>query len=412
MTMIARVLVLLFLALAAFPAQAQSAKVERQFGQWLETDLWPEAQANGISQETFRRAFEGVTLNWDLPDLVPPGTKPKTPKKQVQSEFGSPGNYFSEKQIGVVVAGGQVRARQHASILKAVEKKYGVPGRIVLAVWGRESGFGAAKIPYNAFEVLGTKAFMATRKDMFRTELIAALQIVEKGYIDPAAMKTSWAGAMGQPQFLPTSYLKHAVDFDGDGKRDIWNSVPDTLGSIAHYLAQYGWQAGRDWGFEIVVPPEVTCALEGPDRGKPIAEWVSMGIARANGKPFPKGEAGAEAFLMMPAGRNGPAFLVTPNFYVIKEYNESDLYSLFIGHVGDRIAGGPKGFAAGWGKVGGLYRSDVAAMQKALETKGYDVGGADGLPGFKTRRSIGDWQAKNGVAPTCFPDANMVGAMR
>jgi lytic murein transglycosylase len=398
----------LLAALCAMPAYAQSAKVDQQFRGWLENDLWPQAEANGISRQTYEQAFEGVRLNLDLPDLVVPGTKPKTPKKQVQAEFGSPGNYFGDKQVSAVVAGGQARARQHASILKAVEKKYGVPGRIVLAVWGRESGFGAAKIPYNAFEVLGTKAFMATRKDMFRTELLAALEIVERGHIDAASMKSSWAGAMGQPQFLPTSYLKHAVDFDGDGKRDIWNSVPDTLASIANYLKQYGWQGGRDWGFEVVVPAQVTCALEGPDRGKAIGEWAAMGIARADGKRFPKGEG----FLMMPAGRNGPAFLVTQNFYVIKEYNESDLYALFIGHVGDRIAGGPKGFAGAWGKVGGLYRSDVAAMQEALEAKGYDVGGADGLPGFKTRRSIGDWQQKNGQAPTCFPDVGMVGAIR
>ena len=150
------------------------------------------------------------------------------------------------------------------------------------------------------------------------------------------------------------------------------------------------------------MPESVSCALEGPDRGKRISDWAAMGISRVGGKPFPKNELKAEGFLLMPAGRNGPAFIVTPNFYVLKEYNESDLYALFIGHGADRIAHGDKRFAGGWGKVGGLYRSDIAALQRGLEAKGYDVGGADGLPGFKTRRSIGDWQAKNGRGADLF----------
>ena len=391
---------------------ASAAKIDDQFRAWLASDLWPEAKANGVSKKTFDAAFAGVTPNLELPDLVMPGEKQKTPKKQHQAEFGSPGNYFAEKTIGAVTAGGRARAGKHARTLAAIEKRYGVPGGVVLAIWGRESGFGAAKIPFDAFEVLGTKAFLATRKEMFRTEVIAALVMLEKGLASRQTMKSSWAGALGQPQFLPTSFLKHAVDFDGDGTADIWNSTPDTLASIANYLVDYGWVKGRDWGFEVTVPDSVSCALEGPDQGKKIAEWVSMGIARVGGKAFPENELKAEGFLLMPAGRNGPAFIVTPNFYVLKEYNESDLYALFIGHGADRIAGGDKRFAGSWGKVGGLYRSDIAAMQRGLEKIGYDVGSADGLPGFKTRRSIGDWQQKNGRAATCFPDSGIVEAIR
>lgn len=403
----------LSLALLASPvSSASKADTEQQFRVWLDKDIWPEAKAKGVSRATFDQAFSGVTLNWELPDLVPPGTKPKTPKKQVQAEFGSPGNYFSDKTINALTTGGRARAGQYASTLKSIEKQYGVPGDIVLAIWGRESGFGGVKIPHNAFQVLGTKAFMATRKDMFRTELIAALEIVQSGYIDAAAMKSSWAGAMGQPQFMPTSYLKHAVDFDGDGRRDIWKSVPDTLASIANYLHHYNWQRGRDWGFEVKVPEGLSCSMEGPDQGMRFADWAKLGVTRVNGKPFPANEMKGEGYLLMPAGRHGPAFIVTPNFYAIKSYNESDLYSLFIGHVGDRIAHGAGGFSQGWGAVGGMYRSDVAAMQKALEAKGYDVGGADGLPGFKTRRSIGDWQTKHGMKPTCFPEKALVGSIR
>jgi lytic murein transglycosylase len=404
--------VLFMLAALAAATPASAATVDDLFRTWLATDLWPEAKAKGISKATFDAAFAGVTPNLKLPDLVMPGEKPKTPKTQHQAEFGSPGSYFAEKTIGAVASGGRARAASLARTLAAIEKTYGVPGSIVLAIWGRESGFGAAKIPYDAFEVLGTKAFMATRKEMFRTEVLAALTMLQTGQVERAAMKSSWAGALGQPQFLPSSFLKHAVDFDGDGHADIWTSTPDTLASIANYLVHYGWKKDRDWGFEVSVPDSVSCALEGPDKGKRIADWAALGVARANGKPFPAGERAAQGFLMMPAGRSGPAFLVTENFYVLKEYNESDLYALFIGHAADRIAYGDRTFAGTWGKVGGLYRSDVAGLQKALEARGYDVGGADGLPGFRTRRSIGDWQAKNGRAPTCFPDRGLAEALK
>jgi lytic murein transglycosylase len=407
-----RVLIAVLLStLACLSSPASAARVDDLFRAWLETDLWPEAKSRGISKTTFDAAFAGVKPNLKLPDLVMPGGKAKTPKKQHQAEFGSPGSYFAEKTIGAVTAGGRSRAGKYGKTLAAIERRYGVPGGVVLAIWGRESGFGNARMPYDAFEVLGTKAFMSTRKDMFRTEVLAGLEIVEQGLATQAQMKSSWAGALGQPQFLPSSFLKHAVDFDGDGHPDIWNSQADALASIANYLVDYGWVKGRDWGFEVTVPDSVSCSLEGPDQGRRISDWAAMGIARVSGKPFPASEARAEGYLLMPAGRNGPAFIVTPNFYVLKEYNESDLYALFIGHGADRIAGGDRTFAGKWGKVGGLYRSDIAALQRALEKKGYDVGGADGLPGFKTRRSIGDWQAKNGRAATCFPDAELVSAV-
>ncbi len=244
---------------------------------------------------------------------------------------------------------------------------------------------------------------MSPRKELFRKELFAALEMVARRGVSILAMKSSWAGALGQPQFLPSSYLAHAADGDGDGKVDIWNSDADTLASIANYLRHYGWVRDRDWGFEVTVPDSVACSLEGPDRGKKISDWSAMGIERVNGRPFPPNELRSEGFLMMPAGRFGPAFVVTPNFYVVKEYNESDLYALFIGHAGDRIAYGGGGFSAEWQTIDTMKRSEIAEIQQNLEKLGYDVGGVDGFPGFKTRRSIGEWQEKNGQAPTCFP---------
>lgn len=384
---------------------AVAGRIDDQFRAWLQTDLWPDAKARGISQQTFDAAFAGVKPNLKLPDLLMPGEEPKVPRTQHQAEFRSPGAYFAEKTLAAVSSGGRVRAGKHAPTLAAIESRYGVPGPVVLAIWGRETGYGAAALRHDVFEVLGTRAFLsASRRDMYRNELLAALEIVQRGLEPMGAMKSSWAGALGQPQFMPTSVLKHAVDFDGDGQADIWNSVPDILASIASYLADHGWVRGRDWGFEVTVPDSVSCALEGPDQGRRIADWARMGIRRVNGKPFPAKEAAAEGFLMMPAGRHGPAFIVTPNFYVLKEYNTSDLYALFIGLSADRIAYGDRRFVGEWGDVGGLYRSDIAAMQRALERQGHDVGGADGLPGFKTRRSIGKWQEQNGMQATCFPD--------
>jgi lytic murein transglycosylase len=401
------------LALLPLPANAASrADVEKQFQRWIAGDLAAEAKRNGISDGTLRAALSGVSLDWDLPDLVPPGSTPPRQQNQSQAEFSSPGAYFAENRLQGLAATGRSLAAQHAATLDRIEATYGVPGEIIVAVWGRESGFGRAKLPHPAIEVLATKAFMSTRPDMFRSELIAALHMIEGGDISAEKMMGSWAGALGQPQFLPSSYLKYAVDFDGDGRRDIWNSVPDSLASIANYLAREGWQRGRDWGFEVTIPAGVSCAQEGPDLAKPISAWAASGIGRISGRPFPDAEQRAEGMMLVPAGRHGPEFIVTPNFYVIKQYNNSDLYALFIGNLADRIAYGSGAFQATWGNVGKMLRSDVLAMQKALVAQGYDVGTVDGLAGYKTRRSLGDWQARNGLPPTCFPDASLKARLR
>ncbi|WP_048645368.1 lytic murein transglycosylase [Nitratireductor soli] len=401
----------MFVLIASVIAGAAAAQsVDRQFQTWLTNDLWPEAQRRGISPATFKAAFAGVTPNLKLPDLILPGESKPRGSAQHQAEFRAPAAYF--QHIGGVVSGGRARAGRLDGVLGAIERRYGVSRGILLAIWGRESGFGSARIPYDAFEVLGTKAFLATRKEMFRQEVLAALEMVEKRGVGPRAMRSSWAGAMGQPQFMPTSYLKYAVDGDGDGRADIWNSEADTLASIANYLVQHGWVKGRDWGFEVTVPDSVSCALEGPDRGRRIADWQALGIRRIGGKAFPAHELRGEGFLMMPAGRYGPAFIVTPNFYRLKDYNESDLYALFVGHAGDRIMYGNAEFAGAWQRVSGFDRADVAALQRGLERLGHDVGGADGLAGFKTRRSIGAWQEKNGGRATCFPEIDTMNNLR
>lgn len=392
------------------PPAAVAARHDSDFNAWLRKEIWPEALKTGVSEKTLQASLADMRIVWKLPDLVMPGSPPPKERSQSQSEFSSPGAYFDEKRLQGLAATGRTLMQTHAATLKKIEATYGVPASIVVAVWGRESGYGRAKLPYAALDVLATKAYMSTRRDMFRNELIAALHIVDGGDIASGAMMGSWAGALGQPQFMPSSYLQYAVDFDGDGHRDIWNSVPDSLASIAGYLSRKGWQRGRGWGYEVSIPGDVSCAQEGPDLAQPVSSWLSRGI-----RPVTRVAAAdnaADGMMLVPAGRHGPQFIVTPNFYVLKEYNNSDLYALFIGNLADRIAQGGGAFQGKWGSVGNMLRSDVLAMQNALVAKGYDVGKVDGLAGYKTRRSLGEWQAKNGMTPTCFPDASLKGRIR
>lgn len=397
---------LVFALLFNAPASARADAVTDGFRAFLEADIWPAAKARGVPRPVFDAAFKGVTPNLKLPDLQLPGSKQTVAETNFQAEFKSGADYLSERAVAANAATGRKLLARHKPVLDRIEARYGVPAPIIVAIWGRESAFGNAKIPENAFEVLGTKAYLSRRKTLFREELLSALQIVADGHLKVSQMKSSWAGALGQPQFMPSKFLTLAVDFDGDGKKDIWNSVPDTLASIANYLRQSGWQRGRDWGFEAVVPASVSCANEGPDRGRPIAEFVSAGVTRVSGRPFPPHEINQRGHLMMPAGRFGPAFIATPNFYVLKAYNNSDLYALFVGHVADRMQGAGS-LQGRWAKTDRMTRGDVARMQRKLEAKGYDVGGADGLAGFKTRRAIGDFEARAGLPATCWPNRTM-----
>lgn len=399
-----------FLFALAFPFAALAAvdrpAVERQFQAWLQSEIWPEAQRAGVSRGAFDRALGGVTIDWDLPELQPPGAPVTPPRTEWQSEFGSPGNYFGEQNLAALVRGGRARLDQHRAALAAIEQRYGVPAKILVAIWGRESAYGQVAIPKPAIRVLATQAFMGMRKATFRPELIAALQIVERGDISPDRMRSSWAGALGQPQFLPSVFLRYAVDGDGDGRRDIWDSVPDVLASIANYLRNEGWNPERGWGLEVRVPDTIPCTLEGPEQGLPMDEWARLGVTTVDGSAFPA-RADRLGHLLMPAGRHGPAFIVTENFYALKQYNFSDLYALYIGHLADRFTDNRQMNAA-WARVGGFSRGDVRGMQEQLVAEGHDVGRVDGLVGFKTRIAVGLWQQRKGQMPTCFPDARLI----
>jgi len=394
-------LVLMSVACGGLRAAPDRAQVEAQFQSWLNAAVRPAAMKAGVSGKTFDRAASGLELDWSLPDLSPPGAPPLA-APQRQPEFADPGRYVAEANFAALTVEGRAEVTRWRKTLDAIERRFGVPREIVVAIWARESRFGRAKIANVAIRALATEAFMGARKEQFFPELIAALKILEGDHIALEAMKSSWAGAMGQPQFLPSKYLENAVDMDGDGERDIWKSVPDSLGSIANYLRRHGWVPGRDWGVEVALPADVACTLEGPDQGKTAPEWTKLGVQPRGAGALP-GNREATLHLMMPAGRTGPAFLVSRNFYVLKEYNESDLYALFVGHLADRLKGGGP-IQGKWTTPKGVARSEIAAMQRRLETQGHDVGTADGLVGFRTRVAVGRWQAAQGRRATCFPD--------
>lgn len=397
--MIRRLLVALGFSLVS--GLALAGPHDAEFQRYLTNEVIPAAKAQGISDSVLKRELSGLTPNTKLPGLIGPYGKGKPPKVNFQAEFRAPANYFRESQFNALVGPGRALMNKHARTLAKIEATYGVPKGIILAIWARESGYGGAKIPHDAVEVLATRAFMGERRDFFKQELISALKILQDGHISRSSMKSSWGGAMGQPQFMPSSFLKYAVDFDGDGRRDIWRSEIDTMASIANYLSLHGWVKGRDWGFEINLPNSVSCTREGPDNRQPISAFVGEGVTRVSGRPFPSSEVNQPGNILLPAGRYGPAFIATENFYVIKEYNESDAYALFVGHLADRY-GSNSGFVGEWKPTKATTRDAVRTLQQKLEAKGHDVGGADGLIGFKTRRSIGKDQEASGYFATCW----------
>lgn len=397
-------------AMPAAPGHAASqATAERDFRQFIDR-LWPEAHARGVSRAVFDAAFRHTILDWSLPDLDPKFTgKPVGPGKR-QAEFSSPANYFNEVSIAALSARGKAEMKRWGGVLERIEKRYGVPPGILLAMWARESNFGRAAIPYDAVRTLATLSFMGRRPETFRPELLAALVMLQRGHVTRTEMKSSWAGAMGLMQMLPSQFLDYAVDFDGDGHKDIWSSVPDALASAANFLKSRGWHRGEAWGYEVTMPARFDCTLEGIDHGRSIREWLKMGLKPAGGRNIPAGRLDDPAFLILPAARFGPAFLGTRNYYVIKSYNNSDLYVIYIGHLADRITRDAR-FVQAWRGISTYSRDKVTRLQKKLVAEGYNVGDTiDGLIGFRTRIATGLFEKKHGLAFDCWPGPQVFGA--
>ena len=389
---------------AISPASAGDAA----FRAWL-ASLWPEAQKLGVSRATFDSATRSLEPDLSLPDLVIPG-RPEAPPRG-QAEFvQTPADYLREATLANLAAQGRKLYDQYRPTLLRTEREFGVPPQVVLAIWGRETSFGGYKLPHSAIRVLATQGFYGKRKDLFRNEFLFALKMLEDG-VSPADMRSSWGGAMGMTQFLPSEYYKHAVDFDGDGKRDIWRSAPDALASAAKQLAEKGWQPGKHWAYEVRVPARLDCTIADPDHTLTLGEWLQQGFTPSHDRTLGAAELGEKASLLMPAGVYGPAFLIVKNYYVIKDYNFSDLYVLFVGNVSDRIAGG-SAFEKPWGKVVQLRTKELEEMQQRLTTLGFYRDKIDGKAGMRTRLALGAYQKANGLTLDCWPTADALAHMR
>jgi lytic murein transglycosylase len=362
--------------------------------------LWPAAGELGVTRATFEAATRGLEPDLTLPDLVIPGLPDRQP---AQAEFvQTPSEYLKESAFGRLAAQGRALAGQHRATLMKIEQRFGVPGAIVLAIWGRETNYGAAKLPYSAIRALATQAYLGRRKEQFREEFLLALKMLQEGHVALGAMHSSWAGAMGHPQLLPSGFYKYAIDVDGDGKRDIWTSVPDALGTIANHLAELGWQRGQRWAYEVKVPHGTDCTVAQPDAKMTVGEWVQRGYRPAYGAKLNANEVAQEASLLMPAGLYGPSFLVTKNYFVLKDYNYSDLYVLFVGHLADRIAGA-RPFEQKWEKLAQLPTAALERMQRELTRRGLYNDKIDGKAGMLTRAALGAYQKQNGLTLDCWP---------
>jgi lytic murein transglycosylase len=385
--------------LGALSLTGPAVRAEENFQRFLES-LWPQAQAYGVTRKTFDTALRGLEPDLALPDLVLPGRD--KPVEKGQAEFTRAPQEYLDKAYLVRLAGeGKTLLARHAAALAAIERELGVDRYSVLAIWGRETAFGNHKLPHDAIRVLATQAWLGRRKEMFQTELLYALKMLEAG-VPRADMRASWAGAMGLTQFMPSEYFVHTHDLDGDGRVDIFRSVADALASAARQLKGKGWVPGQTWGYEVRVPATADCSLEGPTQARPLSDWAKLGFARAGQRAWSPKELAQEAYLMMPAGAYGPAFLVLENYKVIRRYNTSDLYAVFVGHLADRIAGGGD-FEAGWGGTGPQRTRVIEEIQQRLQAKGYDVEKIDGKVGSNTRKVIGSYQKANGLKVDCWP---------
>jgi lytic murein transglycosylase len=400
MSLLRRYVVVLALLGLVGAVPTPAAAADPGFQKWLQ-ELWPQAQELGVSRRTFETATRGIEPDLTLPDLDLPGREGAPPRGQ--AEFvQTPADYIKESSIARLAERAKKLAAEHSRSLASIEQKFGVPANVLLAIWGRETDFGTYKLPKNAITVLATQGYYGRRKDMFRQELLYAFKMLEEGHVKLADMRSSWGGAMGLTQFLPSEFYKYAVDFDGDGKKDIWNSVPDALASAAQQLVGKGWQRGTRWAYEVRAPQGIDCTLGVPERTRPVAEWLRQGFVPAYGRKPSPADLAEPASILLPEGTYGPAFLTLKNYYVIKEYNFSDLYVLFVGHLSDRIDD-PRPFETPWSKNTQLRTAQVESMQRTLTKLGLYKDKIDGKAGMLTRAALGAYQKANHLKLDCWP---------
>ena len=370
---------------AANLSSAQETKPDAAFAAFIDA-LWPDAKAAGVSRETFERAFSGVQLDQGILERT---------KRQAEFER-SIRDYLASAVSERQVEQGRMLAAKWKDVLDAIERRFGVDRYILVALWGLESGYGAGVGGKDVIASLASLAFIDFRGGLFREELIDALVILEEGHIARASLKGSWAGAMGQAQFMPSSFLKYATSFDGSARKDIWTKPPDVLASVANFLKMNDWRADLPSGFEVTLPRGFAYM---PAKAS-FPEWKRRGVSRADGEPMP--EAG-EGLLFFPVGWKGPVFLITENFFVLKNYNTSDAYALAASLLAERI-GGSSGIHASWPSViEGLDHSQRLEAQRLLQKLGLYQDKLDGHLGPALREATRRFQAQNGLVPDGFP---------
>ncbi len=371
------------------------------FAEW-QAAFRKDALAAGISPELFDRAFANVA-----PDMS------VIRADRSQPEFARPvWEYLDGALSALRVRKGQGLLYQYADILQSIEQRYGVDRQALVAVWGMESNFGSFQGDKSVIQSLATLAYEGRRPGFAHSQLLAALQILQHGDIEPEKMLGSWAGAMGQTQFIPTTYNTHAVDFDGDGRRDIWGSPADALASTAHYLQSSGWQKGQPWGFEVQLADGFDYALADGSIRKTVAEWMQLGLKLPNGASLPAGSEQLSAALLLPAGYRGPAFLILDNFRAILKYNNSSSYALAVSLLSERFSGA--GLISGeWPKDDlPLSRSERIELQNLLSANNYDAGTADGIIGANTRKAIRTAQQSFGWPADGYPTHKLLEGLR
>ncbi len=365
------------------PASNDLATTVAGFHRWLQA-FGRDALAAGIRQQTVDAVLGQAQWQPRVVEL-----------DRAQPEFTrTPWAYLDSAVSPQRVAQGREQRRIHAAALEAAEQRYGVPASIITAIWGMESNYGSNFGSFSAVDALATLAYDGRRRDWARGELLAALRIVDRGDIAADALIGSWAGAMGHTQFLPSVYLAHAVDADGDGRRDIWGSVPDVVASTANFLAHSGWQAGEPWGVEVRLPSAFDYARAELSVRQPSQAWAAEGVAAVDGQPLP---ALPGASILTPAGAGGPAILVGPNFRALLRYNNSVNYALGVALLARQIDGGA-GLATPWPRdLPALSRSEIKALQQTLNERGFDAGAADGVLGPATRAGVRRLQQSLGL---------------
>jgi membrane-bound lytic murein transglycosylase B len=389
-------------AVVAQQPEELALEADHAFRSFVET-LWPEARAAGVGRRTFERMLAEIHVDWRVLERA---------NYQPEHEFAI-GDYLARLASDARIQTGRELLEKHAGVFQSIEAGYGVDRHILAAIWGIESNFGAGMGEHGVLRALGMLAWKGERRAAFgRQQLIAALRIVERGDIEPSRMLGSWAGAMGHTQFIPTTYSLHAVDFDKDGRRDIWGTIPDALASTANYLKVSGWRTGLPWGVEALLPDRFDYSLI--DRELPIPEWSRQMIKPARADAGPLGAVGGSttARLLVPAGVKGPVFLVTGNFRAILKYNNATSYALAVGHLADRLAGG-SGFVRPWpADDRSLRRREREELQGLLQAKGFYKGEVDGLFGDQTKAALTAWQRQMGVAADGFASDRMLRLLR